>query len=517
MRQLTRRFWEDEAGAIAPTLALILFALIAAGGIAFDYARMAALDTELQNAADQAALAAAGQLDGATGARSRATLAAQNLVANLTVFANDNDVAGTAVTVPTVIFYRNYDPATGAKGPVAANDGEARYVLVTVGTRTAYFALTPVVAAFSSGALQASAFAGMDSAICNVPPVMICNPYEAAGTPFDAAALRGRGLQLVSVGNSGPWAPGNFGYLDPGGLSNGAPGLREALGWETSPGQCSPGTGVDTRTGATVTVTDALNTRFDIYDNQSCPTGGTCRPSTNARKDVVHDDGVTTAGNACRLHSQGWQISDNPYLPGFDTTDPSNPIPIPTPGGTNPDAMGHPRDRCHALATAACGQVGDGAWDRSTYFAVNFGTGFDWQAAMTAAGYTPGSVTRYEVYRWEMADPANRLANRAVGSNVAVSAPFCSATGGLTPGPTTPDRRRFSAALVNCVAQSVNGNSTNVQVSEWVDLFLVEPSLNRDRTHAGDVYVEVIGRTPAGANGATMGQVVRRDVPRLIE
>ena len=33
------------------------------GGLAFDYARMASLDTELQDAADQAALAAASQLD----------------------------------------------------------------------------------------------------------------------------------------------------------------------------------------------------------------------------------------------------------------------------------------------------------------------------------------------------------------------------------------------------------------------------------------------------------------------
>ena len=49
----------DNSAAVAPTVALSLFALIGAGGIAFDYARLASLDTELQNAADQAALAAA--------------------------------------------------------------------------------------------------------------------------------------------------------------------------------------------------------------------------------------------------------------------------------------------------------------------------------------------------------------------------------------------------------------------------------------------------------------------------
>ena len=48
-----------------------MVALIAAGGIAFDYARLAAMDTELQDAADQAALAAASQLDRQTGACAR--------------------------------------------------------------------------------------------------------------------------------------------------------------------------------------------------------------------------------------------------------------------------------------------------------------------------------------------------------------------------------------------------------------------------------------------------------------
>uniref|UniRef100_UPI003AA95945 pilus assembly protein TadG-related protein n=1 Tax=Tritonibacter scottomollicae TaxID=483013 RepID=UPI003AA95945 len=62
------QFRNDESAAVAPTIALSLFALIAVGGIGFDYARMAALDSELQNAADHAALAAATQLDQQSGA-----------------------------------------------------------------------------------------------------------------------------------------------------------------------------------------------------------------------------------------------------------------------------------------------------------------------------------------------------------------------------------------------------------------------------------------------------------------
>src|SRR5688500_162427 len=116
-RGFAKRLFDECGAAVAPTIALVLAALIAVGGIAFDYARMAGMDTELQNAADQAALAAASQLDGADGARARATQAAQQLVENLTLFANDG--SSNPVTVPTVIFYSGYDAVTGAKGPVA--------------------------------------------------------------------------------------------------------------------------------------------------------------------------------------------------------------------------------------------------------------------------------------------------------------------------------------------------------------------------------------------------------------
>ena len=94
--------------------------LVAAGGIAFDYARLASMDTELQDAADQAALAAASQLDGQSGACARAAAAASALVANRTMFANDNANA-TAINVQNesacdatgkVRFYQSYSSTT---------------------------------------------------------------------------------------------------------------------------------------------------------------------------------------------------------------------------------------------------------------------------------------------------------------------------------------------------------------------------------------------------------------------
>ena len=100
MRRSLRRLFHAADGAVAPTVALSLFALIAAGGIAFDYARLAGMDTELQNAADQAALAAASQLDGQLDARLRATAAANGLITNQTLMANEEVNVGISARSP---------------------------------------------------------------------------------------------------------------------------------------------------------------------------------------------------------------------------------------------------------------------------------------------------------------------------------------------------------------------------------------------------------------------------------
>lgn len=513
MRRATKKLWKSESGSVAPIVAISLFALIGAAGIGFDYSRLVSLHTELQDAADHAALAAAGQLDGKTGAQTRAKAAAKTLITNLALFANDGGNRSVAVSDSNVIFYQDK-----AKTTLSTNDANSYFVQVTVDTKQARYALTPVVAAFTSASINAKAFAGVASGICKVPPVMICNPQETSTTKtFDATGLIGDGLNLVSVGGgNGGWSPGNFGYLNTHSGSNGAQGLREGLGWLTPSGDCLPQTGVDTKPGASVSVTDALNTRFDIYDSgQSCPAGGTCPPSANTVKDLVKKNG--NGNNSCTLGNSGWQEVSNPYLPTSATT--------PLTSAQMPGAIGYPRDMCHAVSangTCASGRIGDGLWDRNAYFYVNYGSGFDWRTAMTSAGYNPNTVTRYQVYQWELTNAASLIHTpRSAGSGTtAYGSPICwsgTPSGGITPGGSNVDRRRISAAIVNCQQNSVNGSSTNVPVVKWVELFLVEPSANRTRTSAGDIYVEIIGETSNGSAGGTAGQVVRKDVPYLIE
>jgi Flp pilus assembly protein TadG len=551
--------FRSNGGAVAPTVALSLFGLIAAGGIAFDYARLASMDTELQNAADQAALAAAGQLDGQDGACARAAAAASALLSNQTLFANDAE--GTAVAIQNepecvntgaddepIRFYKSWDQLTDTPGDPATDDTDAKVVVVSVNPREAFYALTPIAAVFSSGGIGAEAVATLASSLCKVPPVMICNPDEATSTSFDASAYIGDGLRLTTVGQGGGWVPGNFGYLDSFGGTGGADGLRQAIGWDVAPGTCLPGSGVTTKPGANVSVTDALNTRFDIYDTQGCPAGGTCSPAFNNVKDVRRPANANGA-NACKIHpNQGWQPPGSDYY-GFSLPT-SDSVPLTTTEAQNLSAMGHPRDMCHAVSeagTCANDRIGDGVWDADAYFWKNYvrtedgsggaagtrwssthwrtNTGLSTTVARTVPGPNPGDpnvlnpayASRYNVYLWEIAnagdvvDGVTVLAPSPAGATGSDPVSYGEAQCG-TPTASIPDRRVITSAVVNCTANGVSGSSSDVPVEKWIKIFLVEPSLDRARTHAGDIYVEIVGESTAGGD-----ELVRHDVPYLIK
>ncbi|AMK18457.1 MULTISPECIES: pilus assembly protein TadG-related protein [Sphingobium] len=526
----------STSGAVAPTVALSLFALIAAGGIAFDYARMAGLDTELQNAADQAALAAATQLDGEDDARTRATNAVKNLIQNNARFANDGcGVAvgvGTSTSLPagcdtagTLRFYQDRE-----KTALATSDADAKFVEVEVNKRTANFALTPIVQVFSSGGIKALAFAGVGQAICKQPPVMICNPDEPIGNenehlPFNAVA--GQGMRLVTGDAS---APGNFGWLESNIVDdkdvNGSPALFAALSYDTPPGECQPIDGVTTKTGMVAAALSSFNTRFDVFanGNPTCPgkPGGTCSPSINTRKDLVCK---SSGGASCNANAN-WTESSKPYRPQSANF-------LPTDKSEDPDIMGYPRDLVHAVPSSSTTPImGDGSWDRDAYFRVNYNwTHAQWTAALS------DSITRYELYKWEIAHQSVQVSTTPPdykginipqslsGNDTAFGKP---ATGrsGIDPTISPIDRRKLSVAVLNCEALEAKGKTKNVPVAMWLDIFLVEPSFVRKGSFGGkkneiftedkEIYAEVISATNVSASSSG-SQVVLRSVPYLIE
>lgn len=553
-----RSLLRNTDGAIAPTIALSLVALVAMGGVAFDYARLATMHTELQQAADQAALAAASQLDGSSGACARAAAAAANLLNNETYFGNYG--TGRAVTVTresscdatgVIKFYAAYDQDTDAPGAAATTDAAAKFVIVTVNGRQANYALTPIVGAFNSGTIAATAVATLGAgAICKVPPLMICNPAETTGPgavlTFDPSTYRGRGLKL-EAGGGDSWAPGNYGYLD---FGSGAPAVEQALGSNIENDPCVDASTVQTKPGNTASAPTGINTRFDVYDNGLigyCDQGnGNCSPAANVVKDIVHPqfavgtppNEVAKIGNPnadnCKLANgtDPWVLPTVQYLPDSGTRE------QPTALG-DPTNMGSPRDVCHAVShNGDCGgsgvasRFGDGGWDRDLYFKINYGTtGTNWQSLswLTSwAGANGGTaqiptISRYNVYRAETAAIANGTLRRAdgttdakrqaAGSMYAYKDARCAAPA-AAPSTNIKDRRILTAAVVNCTAGNVHG-SVNIAPIGWIDMFLVEPSINRSRTGADQIYVEIIGGATRPDGGAPF-QYYLKQRPRLV-
>ncbi len=518
----------DNRAAVAPTVALSLFALVGAAGLAFDYARMATLDTELQNAADQAALAAASQLDGESQACERAVAAARELLVNQTVLANDGqsvkvDVPDSAVCLgdaatpgdpeieddpnASIRFFQDK-----AATVVATTNDNANFVEVIVETRKANFALTPIVGSFTSGDLAAKARAGLGTALCKVPPLMVCPP---TGAEIDWDAWRGRGIRAVS--NSGPnWAPGAFGYIGP----QDANSTQIGLAFQNPVFQCQEVEGEQpVSTGAPTPAIVAINTRFDIYDMSSgggvalAPCLGTaCPPALNVTKDLVRA-GNASGGNACKIHNNGWSLvstAANRFSPRAKNVADTAMTQIDANGVI--EAMGLPRDNCHYTSYASTcpgtsNRFGDGVWARGDYFHKYHSTRIPTDAA---------TMTRYETYLWEIAEGfiPNEIAS---GSGAGALRQNGTAVCNMTAPDPSRDRRVLQVAVAsNC--GELHGASTPVQIDKWVEMFLVEPGVPNPGRGNGDsgneIYLEVIREVDPGGAAA---QVVRRDVPYLVK
>src|SRR5207302_612822 len=106
---------------------------------------------------------------------------------------------------------------------------------------------------FSAGARSIAGFTA--KAVCDLPPVFICNPYETTGmtdtqattalrTALDSATTRQRMLRMTMDSTS----PGHFGYLVPPDGCTGASCLENWIA-KTHPAACYQTTAVDLNTG----------------------------------------------------------------------------------------------------------------------------------------------------------------------------------------------------------------------------------------------------------------------------
>ncbi len=504
-KSIIARFLKDEGAAIAPMYAVALLGLIGIAGVGWDYGRLMAMDSELQNAADQAALAAATQLDGRDGAMVRARAAANDYLANAnsqwvnrTRMANDGD--GQAISSLSFRFFESYDSANDTFGTEVTDDANARdanVVSVTVDGREAFYALTPLVGAISSGEIEANAVAGLQSAACNVPPLMFCAP--SGSNDFPTAADIGIGLDLRERSQQTDFfAPGNFDLLeiDYDGIASND--QNRTLGLNTDLLGCT-GAEIETRPGNRTPETRAFNTRFDIYANPlSCQSGGDFCPAEITRSNLVRR--VTVNGNnpnvTCASASGGDMVPIEDLDPGLGIADQELPL-----------------DSCQL--SGGCASFGDGNWNVNAYMTnVHGGAALPSSADLNG----DGAFSRYEVYQWERADPSRRQVvelAREVSTQPPRTTLYCSApepTIGtpVIPSSTQKDRRVLTVASVDCT--NVQGR-VPISVIKFVDLFMLQPANNSGSDT--QIRAEIVG--PAQLAGGGSGfQFFGRNKPVLL-
>jgi len=435
---------KSQKGAYLAFMALLMAALVGLGAFSLDLGRLFVLRSEMQNAADSAALAAAFELNYTTGARARAEASARYSLTHRSKFAETDELLGSLITVEFFCAIGSeFDPDSSEIGSfctngyvngrsIAATDVEARYVRVSMmpsaedRSYSLGFLFAPVLDASAEGrrtSLSASATAGRNFFICGFSHMMMCNPFETSSRDLRDEIETGQQFILNQQGNS--WSPGNFGFLQPPSQSSGggAGAVGEYLADERS-AECARAV-FTTATGAmTQTVSSALNTRFDLY----APPSPFNRPDAPSR----------------------WPPA--------------------------PNVISYPRDQTWRAEDS---RYGYGDWNRAAYFS----TYHDWQLYPRPPGWA--EMTRWEVYNWEINE--NKLPSKSPlrpaetdTTYDGIPDPDHLYMGVYPPARSVAERRLVAVAVINCLAHNISGNTTFplVPPEGFAKLFLTESVAN---------------------------------------
>jgi Flp pilus assembly protein TadG len=448
MPRLLRNLLRDERGGVAVFGAMVTLTAIGAGAIAVDVGRMSVLRTQMQNAADARAMAAAVQLDGRDGSQDRARSVAEDIMTHGSAIPEDNH----AIEVAAVEFYSQYSP-TKVK---ATNDQDAVFVEVVLEAREVDFLFEPVLdmlAGNDDDEAQITTFAaaGPDPFICHAPPLMICDYGDkGGGTHSWDDDLRnpvhaGKQVRLKEQGSGGTWAPGNFGLLSLPDGSSGASDLEAALA-ALSPEDCYE-LDVTTATGSkTQKIVDAMNSRFDI-------TG--------------------------------------------------NPWPYPA-----PDVINYPRDS--NLISSTSEKLGNGSWDISAYWTAKHGGTLPTELAgatryqvylyelglpfarngKETAYPAPANLADYPGYQLVQPSAATIPVNAANANNPAYDG-VPRSTNPTAHGDVTKDysRRLIQVVQLQCTTLGVKGKHEYPTQANYLEIFITEHMQNPPNA---DLYGEVV-------------------------
>ena len=533
-----KKLFRIEDGYILIFSLVVLPVFMVFGLLLIDIGRGNNAQADLQAAADSVALAGARELDGGADAIDRARSAMAQVSNSVNMLARSGSDVHIGLTYANeegnefLVYFLDEIPPSDLD-PInnawitdhATNIGsEADYVYVHVQSRnldTVFFANISDPTRFSVP-VGASAVATYLTAICRIPPLYICNPfeYDETGTyvgdqlqeNFRRGDLHGRLLRLHPVGNQTA-SPGNFGFLQVNGSSS-ADAIRDIFAGGDNR-TCYDADTVTTKPGAATSIAQGINTRFDIYDgpfsnynNNSFPTP----PALNVRKGYAPNE----PGNYCNITAGDDQF--NPPL-GDDGID----------NGVyafeDNEIMSQPNQGVLGA------YFGDGDWHLQRYLEevyldtnggeLNFDqvqgvlssipSAFD---PLPAGSQGVPGPSRFDTYLYEQtegSDPRSStgrlidLASAAeelgraqcmAGSNDPDMAPVASDPVNYI------DRRITYAAIIDCGEGAAEGGGVNTYpVNSYASIFLTRPVDHQGSTD-GTIDVEIVDITGWGGSGS---------------
>ncbi|HEX8178353.1 MAG TPA: pilus assembly protein TadG-related protein [Pyrinomonadaceae bacterium] len=241
-----------ERGSVLAVSAFGMLSFLLATGMCVDISHFYLVKTELQNAADAAALAAASALNSKDGGIVRAADLAQTAM-------NNAEFNKQAVTIPraNVVFARNLDGPYVNETSAKADALNIRFVKVTVpqtAVRTTFAA--PVLGATRN--ITADAVAGM-----SVPLNNVCDYIPVTAIDADTVYFQAGNLYTIRRAPGTGVSPGDYQIL----AIDGAGGSDDRIGLGQGVRNCvGAGSYVKTKPGVTSgDVRQGLNTRFGDY------------------------------------------------------------------------------------------------------------------------------------------------------------------------------------------------------------------------------------------------------------
>jgi Flp pilus assembly protein TadG len=309
---------KGERGNVMIMTAILALGIVLAVGLCIDVSRVYMVRTELQNAADAAALAAARELDSGAGG-------IQDAVTRATTIVNDYGFNRRVVTIATVEFSDSLNGTYVDSATAQTNPANIKFVRVTTQS-TATPMLFAIQALGNNHTESRTATAGMSApinTICDFFPIAVAlDPAVEPGDGADGYPAPNTTMSLTFVqgtGNSATLANKNYIILEVPDLNgNGAPetavlsaGLTNICQTLNANIQFHMTPSANMNNGPRQ-ITDGVNTRFNSYAGgyANALQPSTFPPDSNVQEGITFDQYDN--------RRSGFVTPPNPNAPGQD-------------------------------------------------------------------------------------------------------------------------------------------------------------------------------------------------------